>query len=186
MGTLIAGVVLWSAVHLFPGAAPDTRQAMIDRLGRNRYRGLFAILILAALVMIVLGWKSASPRSVYMPVIGAGPVASLLMLVAFVLFVAAQSRTNIKRYLRHPQLTAVTAWALAHLLANGDSRSVVLFGGFGIWAVLSMALINRRDGAYEKPAAVAVMSDISTGIIGIIAFAAVLYFHRSLFGAPAI
>ena len=30
--------------------------------------------------------------------------------------------------MRHPQLTAVIVWAVAHLLVNGDLASIVLFG----------------------------------------------------------
>ena len=186
MGVLIAGVVLWSTVHLFPSVASGLRSTMIDRLGSNSYRGLFALLILSALAMIIIGWKTATPHSVYIPLIPPGLVASTMMLAAFILFVAAQSKTNIKRYIRHPQLTAVALWAIAHLLANGESRSIILFGGFGAWAVLSMALINRRDGAREKPAPVSAMGDVLVGVIGIIGFAAVTYFHRSLFGVPAV
>jgi uncharacterized membrane protein len=30
---------------------------------------------------------------------------------------------------RHKQLTGVKAWAVAHLLVNGDLASILLFGG---------------------------------------------------------
>ena len=40
---------------------------------------------------------------------------------------------------------------MSHLLANGDGRSIVLFGGLGLWAVVAIVAINRRDGAWQKP-----------------------------------
>ena len=48
-------------------------------------------------------------------------------------------------------LTGVFIWAVAHLLVNGTTRALVLFGGLGIWALLEIVLINKRDGAYTKP-----------------------------------
>ena len=42
---------------------------------------------------------------------------------------------NVKRLLRHPQLTGVALWGIGHLLANGESRSIILFGGLGAWAI---------------------------------------------------
>ena len=48
--------------------------------------------------------------------------------------------------IRHPQLTAVKLWALAHLLVNGDSASLLLFGGLLVWAAVEVVIINKQDG----------------------------------------
>ena len=56
MNLLITGIAVWCAVHLFPSVMPAKREALITRLGNNAYRGLFALVILASLVTIVLGW----------------------------------------------------------------------------------------------------------------------------------
>lgn len=50
-------------------------------------------------------------------------------------------------------LAGVAVWALAHLLTNGTTRALVLFGGMGAWALIEILLINRRDGVYVKPEA---------------------------------
>jgi uncharacterized membrane protein len=47
--------------------------------------------------------------------------------------------------MRHPQLTGVKTWALAHLLVNGDLPSFILFGGLLAWAVVEVILINRQN-----------------------------------------
>jgi uncharacterized membrane protein len=186
MGLLIAGLVMWSLIHLYPSIASQARDGLVARLGNNAYRGLFALLMLAALTMIVFGWKSAIPSAVYAPPLMGSPLVSVLMLIAFILFVAAQAKTNIKRVLRHPQLTGLVLWTVAHLLANGDSRSIALFGGLGIWGLVEIILINRRDGAWQKPAAAPFKSDAIVIIISAIAFAVVLYFHAWLFGVSPI
>ena len=59
-------------------------------------------------------------------------------------------KTGITRVIRHPQLTAVKVWAVAHLLVNGDLAAVLLFGGMLAWAVGSVILINRQEPAWVK------------------------------------
>jgi len=53
-------------------------------------------------------------------------------------------RPGVLAVTRHPLLLAVMAWALAHLLANGDLAHVVLFGLFAGFAGLGMAGIDAR------------------------------------------
>lgn len=186
MNLLVTGIAVWCVVHLLPSVMPAKREKLIARLGNNAYRGLFSIIILASLVVIVLGWRAATPSAIYAPPLQGSPIVALLVFLAFVLFVAARAKTNLKRILRHPQLTGVIVWSAAHLLANGDSRSVALFGGLGVWALVEIALINRRDGAWEKPAAAPARSDANVILIAAIAFAVLLYFHEVLFGVAPI
>jgi uncharacterized membrane protein len=75
-------------------------------------------------------------------------VAALLMVFAFILFVAAYVPGNwFKAKLHHPQFLSVKVWAFAHLLANGTLIDVLLFGGFLSWAVLGFTAARRRDRA---------------------------------------
>lgn len=151
MTWLVLGVLLWSAAHLLPSAGATLRARCIAGLGEGPYKGLFALTIVASVALMVLGWRSAVPALLYAPPAWTRLAANLLMVVALVLFVASTMPTNLKRVLRHPQLTGVATWAAAHLLANGDTRSLVLFGGIGLWSLAAMLLINRRDGAWQKP-----------------------------------
>ena len=188
MNLLIAGITLWFVTHLFPAAMPGTRRNLVEKLGENPYKGLFSLLILAALLMIVFGWKSAVPGAIYAPPLGPGIVPSVLVLLSLIVFFASQTGGHIKRLIRHPQMTGVLLWSAAHLLANGDSRSVSLFGGLAVWAVLEIILINRREGPRgEKPVA-SIQQDLVALVIGGVVFALVGHFHLQLFGvsvAPA-
>jgi uncharacterized membrane protein len=183
MSLLIVGVFVWSLTHLFPAVLPGPRQNLERKLGENPYRGLFSLFIIGGLIMIVLGWKSATPSAVYAPPLASGPVSSALVLIGFVLFFASQAPGNIKRFIRHPQMTGTILWGVSHLLTNGDTRSVTLFGGLTVWAVLEIVMINRRDGQWKKPVPAAIGFDVIPMIIGAVTFAVVLYFHGSLFGA---
>ena len=110
----------------------------------------------------------------------------LLVLLGFILFFAARAPTNLKRIFRHPQLTGVHVWALGHLLANGDARSILLFGTFAAWPIVEMSFINRRDGAWQKPAPRPVRNDVILVAAATAIYAVVLYFHGSWFGMPLI
>lgn len=151
MSILIGGVLLWSAVHLVPALAPGFRQNLVTRLGTGPWKGLFALAILASLALIVIGWRSTVPEAVYQPPPWGRSAAIGLMIVSVYLFGAARRPAIVKRVVRHPQLTGMAVWSIAHLLANGDHRSLVLFGGLGVWAIGEIFAINRRDGAWIKP-----------------------------------
>lgn len=186
MITLIAGVALWSVTHLFPALAPARREALIARRGEKAYKGVFALVIVAALVLIVIGWKSAPPASIddylYAPPAWGRHATALLVLIAFILFSASHGRNNIQRLVRHPQLTGVILWGIGHLLANGETRSIVLFGVLTLWAVVSILLINRREGPRARPEPAPLRKDVIAVVGGIVVYAVVAGAHRWLFG----
>lgn len=186
MGLLVLGLALWCGVHLFPAVAPDARAGLIQRAGLNPYRGLFALLIVASVVLMVLGWRSAGFVHVYPPPVWGRHLTMLFVLIAFILFCAARAPTNLKRVIRHPQLIGVHVWGIGHLLANGDLRSVLLFGTFAVWPIVEISFINRREGAWQKPARQPVRGDIVLVVIATILYAVIAHFHGWLFGMPAI
>mgnify|MGYP001823224390 FL=1 len=94
----------------------------------------------------------------------------LMILIAFILMGASNYPTRIKSFIRHPQLTGVAIWALAHLLLNGDNRSIVLFGWLGAWAILEIILINRREGAWVKQASPGWARELRGLVISLVVF----------------
>lgn len=147
MYMLVAGLILWTTVHLFPSRAVAARQKAIGAIGLMPYKGLFALMILSALTLIVLGWQATPPVALWNPPTSLRHFTMLLMLPALVMFVAARVPGNpIKVRLKHPQLMGVGTWALAHLLANGEMRSILLFGSLLIWSFINIKSINARDG----------------------------------------
>ena len=186
MTLLITGVVLWSVAHLIHALAPGLRQSLLDRFGEKPFKGLVALAIVAALVLIVMGWKAAPPASIedflYAPPTWGRHVTALLVLIAFILFGASHGRNNIQRIVRHPQLTAVIIWGVGHLLANGETRSVILFGGMTIWAVLEIILINRREGRRTVPEAAPLRKDAIAVVAGLVVYAVFAGAHQWLFG----
>jgi len=175
MNLLIIGTLLWAIVHLMPAIAPGIRSSLVAGMGEKPYRGLFALLIFSSLVLIVFGWRSTPEEFVYVLPSTTRLVAFVLICIAFILIGAANYPTAIKRVIRHPMLTGVAVWAAGHLLVNGTTRAMVLFGGLGVWALVEIFAINRREGAYEKPPKPAFGRElrgiiISAGIIVLLIF----------------
>lgn len=181
---LIMGLALWSAVHFVPSVALPLKNKCVDRLGFNGYRGIFSLLILLSLALIVVGWRNSPPSLLYTLPVAIKPWAILLIVIAFLLMGAANYKSRIKRVIRHPQLTGVTLWSVAHLLLNGDIRSLLLFGGLGAWAVLEMVFINQREGAWVKPEPSSWAWEIIAALISLVVFAVVVYLHPYLAGVP--
>ena len=186
MYLLILGLAMWSLIHLFPSFAKDARENIINKLGIGPYKGLFALLIVSSVILIVFGWRSIEPVDVYLPQSWGRYVTYLLVLLTFILFVAARRKTNIKRFLRHPQLSGLVLWGIAHLFANGDNRSLILFSGLTIWAVLEMLMINRREGEWKRPELISVKYDVITFIGGCVFYAILLMAHPYLSGIKLI
>lgn len=186
MTVLLAGLTLWAAVHWFPAALPNQRNALVAKLGEGPYKGVFALLIVLAIVLIVLGWRAAPIVQAYIPPMFGNPLIAATNYLAFVLFFAARIPNNLRRLVRHPQLTGVVVWGVAHLLVNGQVRDVLLFGGLSLWAIVEILLINHRDGAWEKPAPVPVWKDGLLAVVALIVTAVLVYFHANLFGMSAI
>ena len=188
MWMLGIGLLIWVVVHLFPSVFPAARQSLITRLGNMTYQGVFALCILAGLLLIIFGWRNAVPTQVYTPPVALREPGMLLVVVGFILMAAANfPATRIKRFIRHPQLTGVLLWAIAHLLMNGDSRSLLVFAVIGLWAPVSMLTINHRDGIWTRPDPPAGWTpEIIIVAAGIAVAALAVYFHEYLAGIPLV
>ena len=66
MEMMIAGLAVWVLVHLFPSLMAPTRDRLAGRLG-GAYQGLFALTILGGLLLIIFGWRAATPEPIYWP-----------------------------------------------------------------------------------------------------------------------
>ena len=108
------------------------------------------------------------------------------MAVSVYLFGAAQGRSAVKTVIRHPMLAAVAVWAIAHLLANGDLRSLVLFGGLGLWALVEIPLINRREGRWIKPDARSPAAELKIVLISAVVYVVLVFLHPYFAGVSPI
>ncbi len=178
MTLLILGLLLWSFAHFFKRLMPERRAALGDR-----GKGFVALGILAGVVLMVIGYRSAAFIPVWTPPSFFGHINNLLMLIAFFLFGMSATTGRLRGVMRHPMLTAVKVWALAHLLANGDLASIILFGGMMAWAVVSVILINR-SGPWDRPTPGDAKKDILLVVITLVMFSLAAGIHTLLGVSP--
>ncbi len=182
MTLLAIGVLLFAGLHLIKALAPPLRTDLQNRLGENGYKGIFALLVLGSMVLIVFGWRDATPQFLYSPVQALKLPALLLLVLAFGCLVASTRPSRLRRVVRHPQLTGVALWGIAHLLLNGDDRALLLFGGMTAWAVAEILAINRRDGVWIKGDTPAIGADVANLAITALVIALLVYVHPWLAG----
>lgn len=178
MALLILGLLIWVGAHAFKRLAPEARRAMGDK-----GKGLVAVLVLASVVLMVIGYRGADYIEVWSAPRGLIHVNNLLMVFAFYLY-AASAAKGAKIWLgtrvRHPQLTAVAVWAVAHLLVNGDLASVVLFGGLLVWALATIGVINRAEGPWVRPARAPAAKELVAVVVTLAVVGVVVSIHTWL------
>ena len=189
MSILILGLVLFLGIHTL-STMRVARAAMVGRLGEGAYKGLYSLVSAVGLVLIVWGfgrYRSAGYIQVWNPPFAIfHPIALVLLWFAFVALVAAYAPpTRIKSMLRHPMLVAVKAWALSHLLVNGDLGSMLLFGALLAWAVYDRIALKRRGDDGAPPVASFGRNDAIVIAIGTVAYFAMMWLHESLIGVTA-
>jgi len=183
MELLILGVLLWSVAHMVPVVAPGFRNTLFEKLGEWPYKGVFSLVIFASVALIVLGWRAIEAPAQLYDIYGIAAFPALIMILSgFVLIAASILPSNFRRTFRHPQLTGFALWACAHLSINGDARSVVLFGGFLLWAVATIFLLNKRDGDFKKPAKQLPHKGVMVAALGFVLFIAAVKGHEYFTG----
>ncbi|MDT8409648.1 MAG: NnrU family protein [Wenzhouxiangellaceae bacterium] len=189
MTQLIIGLVLFLGIHSLSIVSADGRDAMVSRIGKWPFKGLYSVVALIGLVLIVQGYGSArmDPTVLYTPPDWTRHISMLLMLFAFPAFVATYFPGRISAGLKHPMLVAVKTWALAHLIANGTLAAVLLFGGFLAWAVADRISMKHRRQRDIPRAPASAFNDVIAVVLGLgIYFAFVLWLHSAWIGVPII
>ena len=177
MALLILGVLLWAFAHLAPRIFPG-----FHRMMKGAERPMVAALVVISVVLMFIGWRVSEPVYLWAPSAPLKGINNLLMLFAVYLFAASGMKLWITRKIRHPQLTAVKTWAIAHLLVNGDMPGFVLFGGLLIWAVVEVILINRQNRDWVRPSGPVNVGKEIGGIVGTIVVYGVIAMIHIWFG----
>jgi len=169
MSFLILGIALFFAMHLVP-VVPGLRGRLITSLGEVGYKIVYSLVSLAGIVLMVYGFSQAPVEPVYVAPAWGRDVMFVVMALAFVLFAAADMKSNVKRFTRHPMLWGVVLWSGVHLTVNGNLAEVLLFGAFLIYALLAMLSANIRGASLQQDKH-PVKKDIIALIGGIVVFA---------------
>ena len=177
MVVFIVGLALFFVPHILPVLVPGLKQTITTKIGADKWKGLFSILSLAGLVLIILGWRQyrdLAPQ-VYDPPSWGRHAAFLLVWIALILLSVPRSKPGkILSAVKHPMVIGVIYWSLAHLLANGDLASVMLFGLMLVFAMISrVSEFMKGDPA---PKFVSYRSDVKAIGIGTAIYLVILFF----------
>jgi uncharacterized membrane protein len=188
LALLILGLVLFLGVHTLT-AQRGLRAKLISGVGEGPYKLLYSVVSLAGIVLIAWGfsvYRSTGWVDVWTPPKVMKHVTEALMLPAVILVVASYLRGKIYLTLKHPMLAGVKLWAFAHLLANGDLGSIILFGSFLAWAVYDRISLKRRSDAGAPPIPVGgALNDVLAVVVGIVVYLALGFvFHPAVIGVP--
>src|SRR5262245_13832294 len=171
MTMLVAATVAFLATH-FVSSTP-LRSALVGAMGEWPYRGLYSLV-----AFVTLGWMiwayAGAPREPLWA--GARGIAYVLMPFAFILIACGYWRNptlvgadrllksddparGIIRITRHPIMWGVILWAAAHVLARGDLKGLVFFGGFLVLAAVgTLSMDSRKKSNPDWPRFAAVTS----------------------------
>ncbi len=187
---LVVGLLVFIGVHLIT-TQPDLRHGLAARIGEGPYKGLYSLVALAGFALIVFGFHKAQIMPGKNPMLWTPPswgrhVTMLLMLPVFPLLVATYLPGRISAAVRHPMITAVKFWALAHLFVRGDAASLLLFGSILAWAVYDRISLKHREAAgLVQLRAGPARNDIIALVSGLALYAIFLEWgHYALIGVP--
>ena len=185
MDLLITGLLLFFAPHMVSVINPSWRDDTAQRIGALGWKAAYSVLSLVGFWLIIQGYADARLTAdfLYNPPRWMNHVAATLMLPVFILLLAAYLPGRIQSLTKHPMLIATKLWALSHLLANGRTSDVILFGCFLIWAVLVRISIKRRPVREVPKLPKTAMNDVIAVVAGLglyVVFA--LHLHQMLIG----
>ena len=196
LAVMIVGLALFLGVHTLP-AQRELRSRIVSAIGEGSYKLVYALVALLGIALIAWGfahYRAAGLIDVWEGLVSRKILVLLrhitlaLMLPAVILVVASYLRGHIYIALKHPMLAAVKLWAAAHLLANGDLGSIILFGSFLGWAVFDRISLKRRSDAGGPQIPVAGWGNDAIAVaVGFIVYLALAFaFHPVVIGVPVV
>jgi uncharacterized membrane protein len=171
------------AFSLWCGAAmkPGLKAALKARLGKA-YGPIFGIGSLVLVVAILWAFRNA-PRTELYDVPSWGKHANfLLTLLAFLCFGIFAFRGKLRNVLRWPLLIGALFWGAGHLLANGDSATLLLVAGFV--GIAFVSYLSQSAGRAFVPTEVRGGHDLMSLLFGVAAFSIFAQIHGAVIGVP--
>jgi uncharacterized membrane protein len=187
---MILGLVLFFGVHTLT-TQRELRARLIASTGEGSYKIGYALASAAGLALIIWGfarYRATGWIDIWYPPTALKHITVALMLPAVIMVVASYIRGRIYTTLKHPMLTGINLWAGAHLLANGDLGSILLFSSFLGWAVFDRISLKHRTDTGAPPIPVGGPgNDLIAVAVGLVAYLALAFaFHPVVIGVPVV
>ena len=174
-----SGIIIFFGIHLVP-LITKLKDFLKNRLGEGVYMGIFSSISLLGFLLIIFGYEVSS-NSLY-PVKGNAYIYSkYVMFFSLTLLIAANMPCFIKKFFKHPMSLGIAIWSILHLLTNSDTVSVILFGSFLFYAIISV-LISELRKAESKELTPRIIFDALSVFLGLLLTVLTFNFHEYLSG----
>jgi uncharacterized membrane protein len=145
MTLLALSIFVFGMVHL-NSVVPQWRAHAKQTFGKA-YGPVYGILSLLLLVACLWAFRNAEVQPLYQPPTWGRHANFGLSLIGFIIIGIFLFRGSWRNTLRVPMAMGVSLWALGHLIANGDTRTTLLFGGLALVAALQ-GIFKLRSGPF--------------------------------------
>ncbi len=141
---------------------PPVRSRLVAALGEKPFLAAYSLVSALFLIWAIMAYGDAPFVGIWELGVAGRALATALMPIALILAAvglttpnptivggerfddANQAARGIVTITRHPFLWGATLWAIAHLAANGDAASAMLFGGILILSLGGMVAIDHK------------------------------------------
>lgn len=190
MTILLIGIALFLVVHLLT-TFRDVRENLINKYGLKNYKLGYSLFAAIGLLLIIWGfgaYRAGGLIQIWDPPTWTRHLAMPLVWIAFIALASrrAPGSSRIRGWLRHPTLVAIKAWALAHLLVNGDLGGMILFGSFLAFGVYDRISVKKRGDAGTLQSEAFARGDLIAVVAGTVLFVLILFLHPWLFGVAVL
>jgi uncharacterized membrane protein len=188
MTLLYIGALLFGGTHLFSIFLPGLRDQFKARLGEKPWKGLYALVSLAGLVLMIAGYMGSRAGPATADILYEGwyemrHLTMLLMLFSFIFIGASHGKGYLKSWLHNPMSIGIVLWAGSHLLVNGQRADVWLFAPF---LVIGLADIVMSEIRGKRPAHTPrLRSDVIAVVVGVVLYLVFAFgFHPYVLNVP--
>ena len=159
MAMLALATVVFLATHYI--SSTPLRSGLVRMMGENGYLGLYTLISLAALGWMIWAYIKAPYERLWFG--DEFKVWAVVLMPVSLVFIACGALTRnpsavrqesalramgeprgILRVTRHPIMWGIALWAVVHLIARGDTASLMFFGGLLLLAISGTVLQDAR------------------------------------------
>ncbi len=161
---LFAATVAFVGGHFLLSSSP-IRATLVRQSGERLFLTYYSVVMTVLFVWMLFAYGNAPFEELWTDIVVLEWLPAVVMPVALILAICGLTTSNptmagsdaltagrdptqgIMRVTRHPFLNGVALWAVAHLLANGDTASLIMFGGLLILSTVGMWHIDKKKEA---------------------------------------